>query len=409
MKKLLSLILVVLLAGLFSCESTNDVQKMERKSLDLTKVEKDVLGGSTQFGLDLFKAVSKQEIYKNRMISPLSVSLAFGMVINGAENNTLKQIKEYMGYSGLSNDEVNQANLSLISKMANVNKSVVFDIANSVWYRQGFSIKEKFLNDNKYFYNAEISKLDFSNPSSVNTINNWVSGKTNGKIPTIIDDIDPRSVLFLINALYFKGDWMYIFDETKTKTVPFYNEDKTNAVTDVKMMHLKTNFNNYVDENLVCVDIPYGDSLFSMKVIMPADGQSFNNMLYMLDKNYLSKINKEMKLGEIEVGLPRFRVSDNMELQDVLASMGITDAFTDKADFSKITDDFIYISKVIHKTYIDVNEKGTEAAAVTAVDFRTTSIGQNFIFNKPFIFIISAYGYDNVMFIGSIVNPNLGY
>ena len=407
MKTFIKYLLIISLVLLASCTTSNEVQDTKNMELNLTQSEKQLFAKTTDFGINFFQKVAHNQTYKNRMISPLSVSMALSMTLNGADKNTLTEMQNILGFENLSVEEINKINKSLIEKLTKADKKVVFNIANSIWYKNGFPVKDKFIADNKNYYNAEVNSLDFSTIAALNTINSWVNNKTNGKIEKIIDEIDPMSVMFLINALYFNADWKYKFDAAKTITTNFYDDNGNVVTPNAKLMKITANLKGYSDENLICAELPYGDSLFSMKIIKPAGNKNLNDIIGLLDRTYINKINKESEVSEIDVKLPRFKFANEMELRDILYAMGMKDAFTGSANFSKIADWDLYISRVLHKTYIDVNEKGTEAAAVTSVEIRYTSVGVDYTYNQPFIFIISAYGTDNIMFIGTVVNPDL--
>lgn len=407
MKTFIKYLLIISLVLLASCTTSNEVQDTKNMELNLTQSEKQLFAKTTDFGINFFQKVAHNQTYKNRMISPLSVSMALSMTLNGADKNTLTEMQNILGFENLSVEEINKINKSLIEKLTKADKKVVFNIANSIWYKNGFPVKDKFIADNKNYYNAEVNSLDFSTIAALNTINSWVNNKTNGKIEKIIDEIDPMSVMFLINALYFNADWKYKFDAAKTITTNFYDDNGNVVTPNAKLMKITANLKGYSDENLICAELPYGDSLFSMKIIKPAGNKNLNDIIGLLDRTYINKINKESEVSEIDVKLPRFKFANEMELHDILYAMGMKDAFTGSANFSKIADWDLYISRVLHKTYIDVNEKGTEAAAVTSVEIRYTSVGVDYTYNQPFIFIISAYGTDNIMFIGTVVNPDL--
>lgn len=407
MKNLIKYLLIALLFLLASCTTSNEIQDSKNQELKLTQTEKQLFAKTTDFGINLFQKAAYNQTLKNTMISPLSVSMALSMTLNGADKNTLTQMQNILGFESLSVEEINKINQSLIDKLTKADKSVVFNVANSIWYKNSFPVKDKFIKDNKTYYNAEVNALDFANPTSLSTINSWVNNKTNGKIEKIIEEIDPMAVMFLINALYFNADWKYKFDAAKTITSNFYDDNGNVITSDAKLMKLTANLKGYADENIISAELPYGDSLFSMKIIKPNQNKKINDIIGLLDRSYINKINEESKTSEIDIKLPRFKFANEMELQEILSAMGMEDAFTGSANFSKIADWDLFISKVLHKTYIDVNEKGTEAAAVTSVEIRYTSVGIDYTYNQPFIFIISAYGTDNIMFIGTVVNPTL--
>ena len=252
--------------------------------------------------------------------------------------------------------------------------------------------------------------LDFSSPSSVDIINNWVDEKTNSKIDKIIDNIDPMTMMFLINAIYFKGMWTYEFDKNMTSDEQFTKPDGSQVPC--KMMKMTADLNYFADETVQIVDLPYGDGQFSMTVILPRSDQSIDAVAADLTPSqwteWLSKLTKAS--GTVE--LPKFKLEYEKKLNDALTALGMGIAFSGQADFTRIDrKGGLYISKVKHKTFVEVDEEGTEAAAVTVVDIRLTSVGPSVEFylrvDRPFIFAIRENHSQTILFIGKIVEPKL--
>ncbi|NQU81631.1 MAG: serpin family protein, partial [Bacteroidetes bacterium] len=268
MKTIRSIIpaLLILLLG-YSCEKT-EVEEPGPKEINLTQKGKILVEADNLFGINLFKEVLEaEEPGENVMISPLSVSLALAMTYNGADGDTKEAMEKTLGLSGLTVDEINDNYKMLIDALASVDPKVLMSIANSIWYKQNFEVEQDFINVNQDYFYAEVSPLDFTNPDAVTTINNWVADKTKNKITEIINEIPPLAVMYLINAIYFKGIWKYEFDESDTKEKPFYLSDGTSK--DVPMMVQEGSFNYLSNDILQAVEMPYGAGNYSMIILLP--------------------------------------------------------------------------------------------------------------------------------------------
>jgi len=219
---------------LVSCDKENVKAKREPKQLQMTEKSAAVIQQSNAFGIELFKLISEGD-GGNLMFSPLSASTALTMLLNGCNNETWTQINTMLGYDGMTQGEVNQACISLINQLLTVDPEVQLAVANAVFYRQSFDVKKPFLDTMQAAFDSEIAALDFSQPSALSTINGWASDNTNGKIPKVLDEISSDAVMFLMNALYFKGTWTEEFDADLTQEDVFHLED--GSTTNVQMMH----------------------------------------------------------------------------------------------------------------------------------------------------------------------------
>ena len=368
-----------------------------------------VIETNNDFGLELLKTVAGNEDSPNLMISPASVSIALGMAYNGAETTTREAFEEVLNYEGLTREEVNEITRELIHVLVTNVQGNLLEIANSMWYHYGFPVEEEFISLNTHYYAAEVRELDFGSADAVKTINTWVSEHTHGKIDEIIDAIDPAVMMILINAIYFNCVWETEFDPKDTYSATFYNEDGTHF-GQVDLMHLKSTFNASFTEEFGAVELPYKNGKFSMFLFLPEEGSSVQDLILTLDasswKNWLAGF------GEVEkfsLEMPRFEFEYERTLAEDLKSMGLEVAFSDtEADFSGITSRDLYISDVIHKTYIKVNEEGTEAAAVTAIIMETTSAGpRNYLrLDRPFLFAITENSSKSILFMGKVAEPS---
>lgn len=367
----------------------------------------EVIETNNDFGLELLQEVMAGEEKPNIMISPASVSIALGMAYNGAETTTMDAFEQVLSYEGLTREEVNEITKELINVLITNSKGNLLEIANSLWYHDEFPVKQEFIDMNVNYYDAEVRDLDFRTLSALNTINDWVSDKTHGKIDKIIDSIDPETMMILINALYFNCLWETEFDPDDTSEQPFYTADDR-LYGQVDMMTVESTFDVAFTEDFSAVELPYKNNKFSMFLFLPAEGSSVQDLVDGLDgETWNSWLEEFSEKEEFTVTMPKFKFDYDRSLKDDLANMGLGIAFTEQADFSGISEIDLLISEVIHKTYIDVNEEGTEAAAVTAVVFDITSIGENtFIrLDHPFLFAITENTSKSILFIGMVSEP----
>jgi len=378
----------------------------------LTPQEISLIDSGNLFGLNLFTAINAIEGDNNLFISPLSVSMALGMTLNGAGGETYSAMKQTLELAGLSEDEINQSYRSLIDLLVNLDPKVVFQIANSIWYRDTFQIAQAFIDLNQQYFDAEVTGLDFNNPNAANTINQWVNEKTNGKIEEIVDSpIDPLTVMFLINAIYFNGDWTYQFDSDKTQDDQFTLPDGSTKLVPM-MNHEGVTFPYFVSEDFQAVDLAYGDSLFSMTIILPQPGRDLNAIIDGLDEETWEGWVNQFYPRELSLfQMPKFELEYETKLNDVLSALGMEIAFdVYQADFHRMRKgpgDTLHISNVKHKTYVKVDEEGTEAAAVTSVEIGATSVPVQTVMrvNRPFLLAIRERFSGTILFIGKIVDP----
>jgi serpin B len=405
----------VLIASLLISQSCNkeDGIKIDPKNIKLTKTGEQLIEADNNFGFELFKKITVSESStKNIMISPLSISLALAMTYNGADGTTKTAFEETLNLQGLSTDNINQSYKDLVEALVNVDDKVTISIANSIWYRMGFSVLDNFIKTNQKKYNAEVSELDFDNSNSVNIINNWVADNTNNKIEEIVDEISSETIMFLINAIYFYGEWTNKFEDNQTENRPFYISDNTE--TEVSTMSQKSSMNYLENADFKAVELTYGPGNYSMILMLPSESKTLNDIISQLnEENWNLWLNNFSMTENVNLYLPKFKFEYEKTLNEILCDLGLSIAFNaSEANFSKINTDFqLFISKVKHKTFIEVDEKGTEAAAVTSVEMNLTSIeneGQEIFiyFDKPFLFVIREVTTNAILFIGKVENPN---
>ncbi len=400
----------IALAAIQCQPSSEDIEPNLPDLSPLQTIELNTVQGGNDFSFDLFnKVVQSEPTNTNVFVSPFSVSMALAMTSNGANAELRATMAAILGYNDLSQAEVNSAFKSLENRVKEMDNRVQFNNANSVWYRNGKVVKNSFVEPVYEYFNAEIQGEDFQNPQTVNKINNWVSNKTQGKIPSIIEQINPNHVMFLINALYFKADWKVPFDTKETQNRGF--QLASNEMVQVPTMMTKNAKYRYLSHRDVeLVDIPYGNGQFSMTVLMPNSDLPLNSFIENLSVNALNNwLNASAEVG-YDLYLPKFKVEYEVTLNGMLSEMGMGEAFSgSNGGFSEIFDDNQHhvIDEVKHKTFVEVNEQGTEAAAVTSVGIEVTSLPPSVRVNKPFVYVIREKHTDAILFIGKMENPLL--
>lgn len=405
MKTFPALIAFLITLALCGCKKEENQGPKDPEPVNLTEKAHIIIGNSNSFGIDLFRETARAE-EGNLMLSPLSASTALSMLLNGCEAATYSQIRDMLGYEDLTMTEINETYQSLANQLLNLDPEISLSLANSVWYRQGFEVKSPFLASLENDYNAEIAALDFSSPSAVTTINNWAKENTNGRIETVLEEIDPMAVMFLMNALYFKGTWTYQFDKSLTAPMAFRPDNGTPV--NVDMMTGKLPCRIFSGTGFTALELNYGQQNFAMDIIVPQGTL----------EDYLSGFNagawQEIIAGldavttpeSAELIVPKFKFDFEKILNDQMIALGMSDAFNpDLADLSGISDADIYVSFVKQNTFVDVNEEGTEAAAVTTIGVELTSAPEPLIVDKPFIFAIRERMSNTLLFIGKVEMP----
>ncbi len=405
-RKLNFLLMLLMSLLLLQC-SKNPVTPDNPPPRELTSAEKSLVESDNKFGLKLFREICAEEKESNVFISPLSVSMALGMTYNGANGETQEAMQNALELSGLSLEEVNQSYKSLIELLTGLDPKVRFDIANSIWYRQGWNFEQDFLNLCKEYFDALVTGLDFGSSDAAKTINAWVDQSTNGKINKIVDDsIGDAFVMFLINAIYFNGTWTYQFDPDLTKDDKFILPDGTKKPC--KMMSQQGDFRYLFNSVFQAVDLPYGDGEFSMTVFLPCPEADINSLIAEFTQENWDEWVSSFSEQSLQLFLPRFKLECEFGLNQVLKSMGMDIAFDpNRADFTRMfKPGGIWIDAVKHKTFVEVNEEGTEAAAVTSVGIVDVSLPPTVRVDRPFVFALRENHSQTILFIGKVVNPS---
>lgn len=372
----------------------------------------NISASANRFGFDLYHILSKESRDENIIISPLSISLALTMTYNGAEGKTAAEMAEVLGVDGMELDKINLSNGQLLEELSVEIEDVRLDIANSLWARDGLEFNPTFLERTSRHYKAELRTLDFRSPSANRVINGWVSEKTQGMIKELLDQIPGDAILYLVNAIYFKGGWTKEFDPEETREGDFHLPD--DCTKSVPMMRRSDKFLYFAGEGFRAVSLPYGDERVSMHLFLPDMDSSLEEFHKSLDIESWNAWMGSYRKKRGSVTLPRFKTEYKKLLNEPLEDLGMVSAFDDAdADFSKMIvtpEGNVVISRVIHEAIIEVNEEGTEAAAATAVEMKMTSVRIEedpfvMVFDRPFFFAIRDNSTGSVLFMGSIVDP----
>lgn len=385
---------------------------------------------------------------RNVVISPVSIALALSMAYNGAGGQTAEAMADAMQLSpllrdGLSRAHINGSNLALLQALQGAGEvagdggtgdrdtghggagaaaaveengsQVRLNIANGLWHRLDFRLNERFLEDMERSYRAAVEGLDFAQPESVQRINGWVSRATEGLIPSVVDQLDDDVVMLLINAVYFKGQWTTPFDREATRPMPFHLSDG-NPI-EVPMMYRAGRVAYYEDEDVQAVRLPYGDDeRLAMYLFLPRSGKTVTDVARLLSSEGVSDLVSRFAPAHGQVMIPRLDVAYSARLKGALRALGMGVAFQGSAaDFSPMLPEGsprnVYMNDVIHRSVLKVDEEGTEAAAVTSIEFRVTSMpAYDFIFraDRPFVLAIRDDETEALLFAGAIVNPGAG-
>jgi serine protease inhibitor len=371
----------------------------------LTQAEAQVVAADNAFTFRLFEQVTAAEPGTNVFLSPFSASMALGMTLNGARGETREAMIEALQKNGMAVPEINAAYRGLLDLVPHLDRSVEIAIANSVWSREGFPVEPEFTATLRTYFDAEARALDFSDPGAAETINRWVRGETRGRIDELIEPpISSDVVMYLINALYFKAAWQHPFDPRDTRDDAFHLADGTTAP--VRMMNRTGTYALYHAPRFAALDLPYGDSLYTMTVLLPHAGESVDSLIAGLDDDTWAEVVAGLRPQRVMVQLPRLKMEYEVTLNDALKALGMDIAFRDDADFTGINAaGGLSISRVLQKTFVEVNEEGTEAAAATAVEIIRTSAPPTFRVDRPYVFALRERTTGTILFIGRITQP----
>ena len=376
----------------------------------LSTGEQAVITASNAFGFGLLRELDRTRADSNIFMSPLSASMALGMTMNGAVGETFEEMRRALAFGTASRAEINASYRSLIDMLRALDPTVDFRIANSIWYRTGFPFESAFLDEARQFFDAKVAGLDFNAASAAPTINDWVKQSTNDKIDKIVEPpIDPDVVMYLINAIYFNGAWTARFEKNQTRPDQFTTIDGTTAP--IEMMRRTDTVRVAETADLQVIELPYGGGAYAMTILLPTPGKAVRDLVASLSAESWQTAVAGAAAREVELQMPKFKLRWEAVLNEPLQALGMQLPFLGGlADFTRMSSDGkrLYISRVKQKSYVDVHEEGTEAAAVTSVEIRVVcACGPQVIrIDRPFVFAIRERLSGTILFMGKIVRPS---
>lgn len=385
---------------------------IDRLPRDLAAVEQEVIGASNRFAFDLLReANAREQEHANVVLSPFSASMALGMTMNGTAGDTYDQMQAMLGFDGLSRDQVNASYRALLDMLLDLDPQVELNIANSVWAREGMPFLQSFYDVVEQYFDADARSLDFDRPDAEDVINAWVAENTNDRIEQIVEQVDSYAMMFLINAVYFKADWREQFKLADTRPAPFRRDDGTSV--EVPMMSARD-----MPVRLGSVDgvqigeLPYGGDAFTMVLVVPQEGASVASLVSTLDADTWNRwVGSLGTLRDAPVSMPRYEVEWKGVLNETLQALGMEDAFRDGiADFSLLAEQpfasELFVREVVQKTWLRVDEEGTEAAAATSVGVGVTSMPLGLRVDRSFLMAIRERHSGTILFLGVIDDPS---
>ena len=397
-------------ALLASCDKDGGPKHIHGQELLLNETDKQQIKQTNTFTVKLFLEATKDlKSGDNAFLSPFGISTVMAMAYNGAGAETKEAISKAFKFDQVSDEDLNTYYQTLIKGLPLVEPQTELSMGNAIWHNQDIPLKTHFLKINEQFYLAKAGKLDFTDPKAKDVINDWVKDKTKNKIDKIIDATRQEDLAYLLNAIYFKGMWEQKFDKENTKKADFHTASGQTVQADFMYKQHSYGMLTMGTTGLQAVEIPYSNKKFSMLLIQPTDALNADWGTVKLHEfiNVLGSEQAEFNSMKMDLYIPKFKFSYERKLNGDLTNLGMGIAFEDDADFSNLSDRHAKISEVKHKAFVEVDEEGTEAAAVTSIGFVTTSMPQipTVRFDRPFIFVIKENASNLVLFIGKINNP----
>ena len=404
----------ILICFNFACNKADTSEAEEVKPaepINLTTRQAEKANTDNAFSFKMFKEVSALAKEPNTFFSPLSLNMALGMLYNGTSGETRTEMEEVLGMAGFSETEINEYYQKMSQALLKIDPLTEISIANSIWYRIGFPVKQPFIDINKKYFDAEVKSLDFKKSDAADIINKWCAEKTKNRIKEIVESpIGDDIVMYLINALYFKSKWQFEFDKKNTKRDDFTKVG--NQKVKVNMMEQTTTLPYYADQYLQCVEMPYGNEAFSMVAILPADNMNIDQLIEHLDNDKWQNVVSNLYERNVWVKFPRFKIECDIPLKEPVKNVGMKRIFEADGGLSNIADADLFVSNIKQKTFVEVNEEGTEAAAVTAIEIGVTSYDPNakpqsiqFFADRPFLYLIKEKSTGAILFIGRMDEP----
>ncbi len=374
--------------------------------LILSDAQREMVRSNNGFAFDLFRKTMGMD---SRVVSPLSVTYLMSMLANGASGQTQQQLLATLGWAGKGQQQptlqdINDFSRIVMEKAGRLDKAVTVDIANYIAVSNRFKVNPKFQKSVEQDYQAGVESLDFASSKTLKRINGWCSDHTRGMIPSIIDQVDPQAVSYLMNAIYFNGSWADKFEKKDTKLEPF--RGYTRDIKRVNMMHRNDKYYYADGEGYQAVRIPYGNGAYNMTVLLPTEGKAVSEMMAEMDGEKFQTLQNSMENCIVDLKLPRFTTEVEQPLNEIISALGSPLIFTPQADFSQFASGSFFVSKMLQKAKIEVSEEGTKASAVTAAIMVMSALRPeeprrvNFHADHPFAYIISERSTGNIFFMG---------
>ena len=381
-------------------------EEVDESFLILSDAQHEMVNNNNSFAFSLY---NKTMGMNSRVVSPLSVTYLMSMLANGADGETQQQILATLGWAGEgiqqpSLQDINDYSRMLIEKTERLDKAVTVEIANYVAVNKEFKLNSKFQKSVERDYKAGVESLNFTSPSTLKRINDWCNDRTHGMIPSIINEVDPDAVSYLMNAIYFNGTWKDKFSKEETKQEMF--RGYTRDIQYVDMMHRHGEYFYADGDGYSAVSIPYGNGAFRMTVILPTEGSFLRDVMASMDGGKFQALQRSMEKCNVDLKIPRFTTEVDLPLNDIISALGAPLIFSSQADFSQFARGDFYVSKMFQKAKIEVSEEGTKAAAVTAAIMMMSAMRpekkRNVVFHadSPFAYIISENSTGSIYFMG---------
>lgn len=416
--------MMAMMMGLASCGTTKNADNSKKNQQDdlvasredglmddnyliLSDAQRDIIENNNAFALNLF---SQMKGFDSKVVSPMSVSYLMGMLANGADGQTRQEIMKAIGCEKVSLRDLNEFYQMLITRANYFDKATTINIADYIALNCHYQLKDGFASTMQNYYKAGVESLDFSKASTLKRINRWCSDHTDGMIPKIIEQVDADAVSYIMNAIYFNGTWTDKFDTRQTKLENF--QSYTRDIKKTQMMHRNGKYQYMDNADFAAVNLPYGNGSYSMTVILPNRGKSIDEVMAGLDAKKVSELRRSMDECVVDLKLPRFTISQETSLNDIISKLGAPTMFTSGADFSNFASGNLSISKMLQKAKIEVSEEGTKASAVTMAMVAMTALRPEprkveFHANRPFIYMITEHSTGAILFMGQYTGSEL--
>lgn len=414
MKNLINIFTFLFLATISSCvgdKEPNDEEILPNLRT-LSGEEKDLASSSSRFAVDLYQRLRDIDD-PNLFFSPFSIQQALSMAMNGNEGGILEEYLQTLRFEGMTLADANQGNQMLTQFLKEVDPKVKLNIANGIWYRKGLTVQSTFSQTLALQYLAAQSELDMGDPSSVNIINDWIAQQTENMIQDMLDSLDPSAAMYLVNAIYFQGDWKYRFEQNATAPAPFHLSPTQSVTVEMMTLPEAADLKYHKEAGMTYLEIPYSTGQYSMGIVLPDEGDLEWAEDLITTENISAWKDNAHEMA-IKLKMPKFNMRMKFDnLSKYLKAMGLVTPFSNHPEnFSQMfqaAPDNLRISRVIHDAAIEVDEKGTKAAAATVVEVILTAVPagpMELTLDRPFVFFIQEKHSGALLFMGRLADPS---